>query len=235
MLVAIGLLLALAAWVFLFTLPRDGLWPRTWITATVLSGFSLVALAVTDRTGDVIGPINPKEVAAGLGVGAAWLIATHIGHAVCCRLFPTFLAQVNDLYAIRTRSSMPTMIGGVVMMGIAEELMFRGFLQDRLGLVAAIGVYTAVQVVERKWALMLAALLGGTVWGLLFWWRDGIVAPLVAHILWTGALTFVWPLKGCDGADPIEKAEAEARSADPQSSEEAPATAARAAQAEELS
>ena len=54
--------------------------------------------------------------------------------------------------------------------------------------------YTAVQVFERKWALALAALLGGAVWGALFAWRLGLVAPVAAHVLWTGVLTFLWPL-----------------------------------------
>jgi len=233
-LLAAGLALALAVWAFLFALPRDGLWPRTWVSALVLGGFSVAVLVGTDRFEDVLGPVTPLEVAAGLGVGGVWLIATHIGHAVLCRLFPTFLAQINDLYAIRSRSSLPTMVGAVIVMGVAEELFFRGFVQDRVGLVVAIATYTAVQVVERKWALMLAALLGGAVWGLLFWWRDGLVAPIVAHLLWTGALTFLWPLKGCDGSDVAQEAVAEARTFTATDPVAAPSPTARAALGEEV-
>ncbi|CAN5726508.1 hypothetical protein BH24ACT4_BH24ACT4_07260 [soil metagenome] len=100
-------------------------------------------------------------------------------------------------------------------MAVAEEVFFRGFVQDEVGLVAAVAAYTAVQMVERKWALGLAALLGGTVWGLLFWWTGGLVAPIVAHVLWTGMLTFVWPLKGCGGADPTDEAVAAQRAPGP--------------------
>lgn len=211
MLLAAGLLLVVAVWAFLFALPREGLWTRTWIGAVVLSGFSVTALAVTDQLHEVVGPVTPLEVGVGLGVGGAWLVATHVGHAVLCRLFPSFLAQINDLYAIRDRRHVASMVGAIGVMGIAEELFFRGYVQDRVGLLAAIAAYTAVQLVERKWALVLAALLGGTIWGVLFWWRDGLVAPTVAHVLWTAMLTFVWPLKGCDGPDPDEETVALAR------------------------
>ncbi|WCO65443.1 type II CAAX endopeptidase family protein [Iamia majanohamensis] len=211
MLLAVGLLLAVGVWCFLFLPPRRGLWTRTWIAAPVLTAYAVGALAATDRLDAVVGPVTPAEVGLGLGVGGAWLVATHVGHAVLCRLFPSFLAQVNDLYAIRDRSRLWSTVGAVVAMGVAEEVFFRGFVQDRVGLVAAVAAYTAVQAVERKWALALAALLGGTVWGLLFWWSGGLVAPVVAHVLWTGMLTFVWPLKGCDADDPTEEARAGTR------------------------
>jgi hypothetical protein len=107
------------------------------------------------------------------------------------------LDQITDLYSLREGDRVSTMVGPVVAMAGAEELFFRGFVQGRLGLVGAVAVYTAVQLVAGKWALTLAALLGAVVWGGLLWWTGGLVAPVVAHVLWTGALTFVWPLRGC--------------------------------------
>jgi len=211
-LIAAGLVLAVAAWAFLFRLPRGGLWPRTWIVAPLLIAYSLVALAADHRLGRTAGPFTPLEVAAGLGVGAAWLVATQVGHRILCRLFPAFLAQVNDLYRIRDDATpVWSMVGAVALMGVAEELLFRGLVQGGIGLAAAVVAYTLVQAIEGKWALGLAALLGGLVWGLLFAWRDGLVAPVVAHVLWTGTLTFVWPLRGCGAPDPAEEREAEAR------------------------
>jgi membrane protease YdiL (CAAX protease family) len=203
--VAAGLALALAAWTFLFALPRRGLWARTWLAAAVVGGYGAAALAAADRLDGAIGPVTATEGGVGLGAAAAWLVATHVGHAVLCRLFPSFRAQLADLYALRDRTSPASMVGAVVAMGVAEELFFRGFLQDRVGLLLALAAYTAVQVVERKWALVLAALLGGAVWGGLAGWRNGLVAPVVAHVLWTGVLTFVWPLNAppaAPAADP---------------------------------
>lgn len=223
MLIVVGLVLALAAWAFLFRLPREGLWPRTWIAAPILIAYPLAALAADDRLGSTAGPFTPVEVAAGLAVGGAWLVATQVGHRILCRLFPAFLAQVNDLYRIRDdRTPVWSMVGAVTVMGVAEELLFRGLVQGGIGLLAAVAAYTLVQAVEGKWALGLAALLGGLVWGLLFAWRDGLVAPVVAHVLWTGTLTFLWPLKGCGAADPDAECEAQARTPTPSPLQEIP-------------
>lgn len=197
LLLVVGLVIAVGGWAFLFRRPSDGIWPRTWATAALLSVYAAAALAVTERLDNVIGPISPPALGAGMVVGSAWLVATHIGHAVLCRLFPGFLDQITDLYSLREGDRISTMVGPVVAMAGAEELFFRGFVQGRLGLLGAVAVYAGVQLVAGKWALTLAALLGGVVWGGLLWWTAGLVAPVVAHVLWTGALTFVWPLRGC--------------------------------------
>lgn len=198
---ALGLAAAVGGWWYLFRLPPDGLWTRTWVVGVALGAYAVVALAVGDRLTTALGPVGPPTVAAGLAVGAAWLVATHVGHLVLCRMLPGFLEQVTDLYSLREGDRVRDMVGPVVVLATAEELFFRGVVQGHLGLVGSIAVYTAVQLVAGRWALTLAAALGGTVWGLLAWWTGGLVAPVLAHVLWTSALAFVWPLRGC-GARP---------------------------------
>ncbi len=198
---------AVGLWAFLFRRSSDGLWPRTWVTASVLIAYSILSLSLTHRLDDLIGPVSVVPVAAGLGVGVAWLVATHIGHAVLCRLVPGFLEQVSDLYSLREGDRVATIVVPLTLMGAAEELFFRGFVQDRIGLIAAVAIYAGVQLVVGKWVLTLAGALGGAVWGVLFWWQGGIIAPVIAHVLWTGILTLAWPLRGRnDAPDPADLA-----------------------------
>lgn len=194
---AVGALVAVGGWAYLFRRPAEGLWPRTWVVAGALSASALAGLAVTDELATVLGPVDLGVAGLGVGIGAGWLVATHIGHAVLCRLVPGFLDQVTDLYSLRTGDRVRSMVGPVTAMAVAEELFFRGLVQTHLGLVGAVIVYGLVQFVAGKWALVLAAVLGGAVWGLLFWWTGGLVAPVLAHWVWTGSLTFLWPLRGC--------------------------------------
>ncbi len=196
-LLVVGVALSLAAWTFLFRRPPQGIWPRTWITAVALTTFAVVAMAVDDRLDTVLGPVGVLALAAGLVIGGAWLACTHIGHRLFCRFVPGFLDQITELYSLREGDRVLTMVGPVVALAVAEEIFFRGFVQGRIGLVGAIVVYTGVQLVAGKWALTLAGLLGAVVWGGLAWWTEGLVAPVVAHVLWTGMLTFVLPLRGC--------------------------------------
>ncbi len=194
-----AIVIASGSWYVLFGRGRDDIWPRTWAIATVLIAYSLGGLAVTDRLDEVIGPVGLTELGVGVGVGAVWLAATHVGHAVLCRLIPSFVAQVRDLYGLGVGDPPIRVIGPILAMAVAEELLFRGVLQNLAGIVVGVAVYTMVQFVERKWALALAALLGGLVWGGLLTLTDGLIAPIVAHAMWTLGLTLVVPLRGCGG------------------------------------
>lgn len=190
-----ALAVATGAWAFMFLPDRRGIWSRTWIAAGVLGATAVAGLAALGRLGEMAGPIDATELAVGLAAGGAWLVATHVGYRLITWMFPSFGAQVRDLYRLRDGDSTTArMVGPVVAMGIAEELLFRGVLQGVGGFAVGLVAYTAVQVFERKWALALAALLGGAVWGAVFAWRLGLVAPVAAHVLWTGVLTFLWPL-----------------------------------------
>jgi membrane protease YdiL (CAAX protease family) len=197
MLLVVGVLGALGGWALLFRRPAEGVWTRTWLVAALLSAYAVVALAVTDRLHTALGPVDAGVVAVGLAVGSVWLGATHVGHAVLCRLVPGFLAQISDLYSMREGDRVGVLVAPVVLMAAAEELFFRGLVQDHVGLAGAVVIYAGVQLVTGKWALTLAAALGGTVWGLLLWWTGGLLAPVLAHVLWTATLAFVWPLGGC--------------------------------------
>lgn len=205
--IIVSLLVAAGAWAFMFLPDRRDIWPRTWMAAAALAATAIGGLLVLGRLREVAGPFTVAEVAIGLAVGGAWLLATHLGYAVISWILPSFSSQVSDLYRLSDGDTVGRMVGPILAMGIAEELLFRGLLQGAGGFVLGLVAYTAVQVFERKWALALAALLGGAVWGALFAWRTGLLAPIAAHVLWTGVLTFVWPL-GDRPAPPATRREA---------------------------
>lgn len=200
--VAVTVVVAFAAWWFLFGRGRADIWVRTWVVAPALIAYSVSALAVAGRLDEVLGPVGAVEIALGIGVGVAWLVATHVGHAVLCRLIPSFGDQVEGLYDLGADDPPARVVGPLVVMAVAEELLFRGVVQTIAGFAAGLALYTLVQFVERKWALALAALLGGAIWGALYEWTGGLVAPVLAHAVWTLSLTLVWPLRGC-GREPM--------------------------------
>jgi membrane protease YdiL (CAAX protease family) len=191
--------LAFAGWAFIFVPTRTGIWRRSWVTAAMLSVTSVAMLWHAGRLGDAIGGIDLEVVGVGAGVGVAWLVATQIGHALLCRFVPSFIEQVRDLYSIAAGDRRRDVLIAVLSLAVAEELVFRLVVQREFGLVAGVAVYAAVQIVERNWALVLAGVACGLVWGALYSWQQSLAAPLVAHVIWTISLTFVWPLRGCGG------------------------------------
>lgn len=194
--VAAVLAVAVVGWMVLFC-GRGDIWRRTWAVAATLIACSVGGLALVGELEAAFGPTGPGEVAAGAGVGVAWLVATHVGHAALCRLLPALVEQVDDLYQLGEDDPPRRVIGPILAMAAAEELVFRGVVQSQWGIVAAVVAYAAVQVVERNGALVLAAFLGGVVWGGLYWWTSSLVAAFVAHALWTASLTLLWPLRAC--------------------------------------
>lgn len=201
------LALAMVGWVFVFGPERTGIWRRSWVTAGVLTVAAIVGLGRSGELRDAVGGVSPSAVGAGIVVGVAWLIATQIGHRVLCRAVPSFVDQVRDLYSIAAGDRRSDVLVALVAMAVAEEFVFRLVAQRTFGLVIAVAAYTAVQAVERNWALLIAAVASGTVWGLLYEWQEALVAPLIAHVIWTGVLTFVWPLRGCGDAAVPEAAD----------------------------
>lgn len=198
-----GFLLAVAMWAFMFRLDRRHLWPRTWVAAAALSAYSIAAAAALGRARTLLGPASAPEVLLGLAAGAAWLVSTQVGAAVLRRIVPAFTAQVADLYRLGAGDAVVIVAGPLAAMAVAEELLFRGLIQGRAGFAVAVVAYSSVQLVEGKWVLVLAALLCGILWGALFAWRGGLVAPVLAHAVWTSALTYVWPIATNSSAHPV--------------------------------
>ncbi len=185
---------AVVGWWVLFRVERPGMWPRTWMVASTLGVEAVIVLALDHRLDSVLGPHAARQVLAGVAVGAAWLVANHVGHDLIGRLLPSFLRQVSELYRLQVGDRPSTVVGPIIAMGVAEELVFRGVIQGWVGLVGAVAAYTAVQLVTGNLALTIAGAACGVVWGTLAWWQGGLVAPIVAHLIWTTTLTFAWPL-----------------------------------------
>ena len=92
-------------------------------------------------------PDRAAELGVGVGVGAIWLVATHIGHAVLCRLFPSFVDQVRTSTASVVDDPPSRVLGPIVAMAVAEELLFRGVIQ---GLAAAARVRRGRRRLHRR-------------------------------------------------------------------------------------
>jgi len=201
------LLATFAGWYYVFGLPRPGIWRRSWLTASVLVAISAGSLWRAGELSEAVGGITAAAVLAGVSVGVVWVVATQIGHAVLCRILPSFVDRVRDLYSIAAGDRRRDVLIALVGMAIAEEFVFRLVVQREFGIAAAVTAYTAVQAVTRNWALMLAGAACGLVWGVLYAWQSDLAAPLIAHVIWTATLAFVWPLRGC-GITAIPEADA---------------------------
>lgn len=72
--------------------------------------------------------------------------------------------------------------------GVAEEMLFRGALQPRVGLLLAGVIFGLVHFAPRRELLPWTgfAILAGLLFGLLFELTGNLIAPVVAHVLVNG-------------------------------------------------
>ena len=73
--------------------------------------------------------------------------------------------------------------GLAIMSSLTEEVLFRGMLQEYLGLIMCSLLFGLLHVPMKRdhWPWTLAAILMGGVFGGLYEWRHALTAPLIAH------------------------------------------------------
>ena len=135
------------------------------------------------------------EVAIGVGGAAVLYGVFWIGEQLLAWALPALSRQVGELYLIRGQTRSRNMPLVLLVIGPAEELFWRGFVQYRAGFALALVGYAAVHVWERKAVLILAAAAGGAFWGGLLAWRGDLVAPIVCHALWDLAVVVWFPIR----------------------------------------
>jgi membrane protease YdiL (CAAX protease family) len=188
--VAIGVVIAAAGWGAMFAAGRRHFWTRA-----ALAGAAIAAYAIAVEP-HVIAHLltRPRwelDGAVGVASGVVLYAVFWIGEQVLVILLPTLAAEVGDLYDVRGETK-PAYVPLILAVAApAEELFFRGLVQQRAGIAIAVVVYGAVHLWERKVILVLAAVLGGLYWGALLSLTGGLVAPVVSHLVWA-MLIIVW-------------------------------------------
>ncbi|MCB9549490.1 MAG: CPBP family intramembrane metalloprotease [Myxococcales bacterium] len=153
--------------------------------AALAGGTVVMALAFGGTLGALVQPRTPAffpalDLGLGLAVGlAVVLLGRVLDRVAAARNLNLYLREL--LAPIEPRHA----LGIAVLGSLAEELLFRGFLQPYLGLGVTAVVFGVVHHVPRRRDLLLwplAATLMGLVFGGLYELRGGILAPTVAHI-----------------------------------------------------
>ena len=89
-----------------------------------------------------------------------------------------------------------------VIVAIAEEIFWRGFIMRNFqaylgtaaGIIAAVAVYALVHIWAFNPLLILAAVIGGAFWGILYNWRGNLFIPILAHVIWCVGVLAVYPI-----------------------------------------
>jgi uncharacterized protein len=145
---------------------------------------------------------TPRAITIGLGAGIAMTALTYPVFQVTSALVPGLDAQVQSLYTGARSTTLARALSWTVAIMFAEELLFRGTFPEALrpwiSEYNAYGVslilYALAQGGTGSWIVMAMALVCGTIWTVLRAYTGTLVAPLIAHFLWTPTVIFLYPV-----------------------------------------
>lgn len=195
-------------WFLMFS-PWTGGRLNFWLAMSA-SAVILTALALRFGPSPAAGHENgakcawPVQVLAGVAIAFALWGVFWIGDKAAAWMFGFARPEVDAVYAMK-EGSPAWMIALLllVLIGPAEEYFWRGYVQRTLGRLlpgrraadAAFLLTTAVYALVHLWSfnfmLVMAALVAGAVWGLIYRIRPQLLPALIlSHALWD-ALVFV--------------------------------------------
>jgi len=183
-----GLGVAYGAFGATFRGPRERFWQRMTAAGAALGSLALLADPELRRT-----RIRGRDVALGLGSAAGLYAIFRVGDRLARRIMPRGSEEIDEVYELRSlrpRGEIGARLAAVV--GPAEELFWRGFVQRRLaarlgrwrGAAAAASVYGGAHVVTGNATLIGAATTAGAYWSALAAAGMPMGALVVSHVAW---------------------------------------------------
>lgn len=144
-----------------------------------------------------------QKILIGIGSAAALYMIFYIGNIISPMIIPDAGEKILTIYDFKSDQS-PLKIALLVFFitGPGEEIFWRGFVQRHfqekgliLGFVLAALIYGGVHVTSFNIMLILAALVCGGFWGLLYLWKRSIVINIISHTVWVFAAFILFPFR----------------------------------------
>lgn len=203
---SLAVLLAFGLFSFLFLRAGDYFW--LWLTLSVLVLCCAAFLAEpADMCGAFVSRSGTRSLPATLllGIGSAAMLygVFFVGNLVARSLSSFGASEIEAVYSQGART--PRWIVAILLLAVVgpgEEIFWRGYVQRRLsadlgsaGLALSILAYTGVHLATANLTLILAALVCGGFWALLYRLFGSIRINIVSHAIWAVAIFVVWPMR----------------------------------------
>ena len=127
-----------------------------------------------------------------------------LGNKIAPAILPGAKTQVGGIYSLGAGSNRVLIFLLLFFItGPGEEIFWRGFLQDRLmqrwgnvrGALMTTALYAGVHLFSWNLMLILAALVAGAFWGLLYLWKKDLLVQITSHSFWGAVIFAVAPVQ----------------------------------------
>jgi uncharacterized protein len=198
--VYITVVAAFVLWFFTFALPMGNFWLKLTCSASLLAAIGLMS---SRRELKTLFQFQKRHLVVGLLSAFALYGLFAIGKEAASLLFPFAPGQIHSVYA--TKAQLDAVWIGLlllVVMGPAEEIYWRGFVQRRFverygaraGVLGTAAVYALVHIVSWNFMLVAAAGVCGLYWGLLFQREKNLIPLIISHSLWDVMIFILFPM-----------------------------------------
>lgn len=143
---------------------------------------------------------NLKDILIGIGSAALLWGIFYVGNFLSSLMFDFAPTQVGSIYDMKSGNNLLYLtLGLLLLIGPAEEIFWRGYVQQTLGekygrwtaIVVASLVYALVHIWSFNFMLIMAALVCGLFWGILYAYNKNLVTVIISHAIWDAAV-FIW-------------------------------------------
>ena len=198
--VVLTIILATVLWTVMFspwTAPHVNFW---WMMTASACSLTLLSSLFAPGWWKRIS-ITPSNIFYGILIAVALWGVFWLGDKFSQLLFDFARPQVDTIYGMKEGES-PWLLTALLLflIGPAEEIFWRGYVQltlslrwnPNVGFVVTTLVYALVHAGSFNFMLVMAAMVAGAAWGLLYrFFPERFTAIVISHALWDVAV-FIW-------------------------------------------
>lgn len=174
-----------------------------WITMT-FAAIILISTSIILRK-DILKQFkfSWKSIVLGLLAAAVLWIVFYIGDAVSKMLFDFARPQVDSIYAMKDgQNKLLVALGLLFIIGPSEEFFWRGFVQHSLidtfgewkAFIITTLIYALVHIWSFNFMLIMAALVCGIFWGLMYRYNKNMVPLIISHAVFDTVVFIILPI-----------------------------------------
>jgi uncharacterized protein len=192
----IGILIAHLLMFFTFE-DKNVFWYIFTASMLVLISYSIINEEIEDNT------TTFSFLTIGIASGAGLFGLFWFGSFLIEVLNMPFSSQISRLYSRFSPNLFWHYIVLVLIIAPGEEIFWRGFIQKRLGrffgmkmtIALSVLLYASVHLYSGQFILVLAAVIAGLAWSILYAWKRSMPLVIVSHIVFDLLLFVFLPLR----------------------------------------
>jgi len=191
---------ALIMWYIMFVLKPHNFW----LTMSVTTGIMIIVAAIVGYPLFLRDELKFRNLSIGIISAFILYFIFWAGNEHIHLVMPDRIEQVQNIYS--TKNELSSFKIGMLLffpIGVGEELFWRGYLQKYfekyIGRLTAFFIvllaYTSVHFSSGNMILILASLVCGTFWGLMYFYTKSIIPGTISHMIWDPLIFVILPIQ----------------------------------------